>query len=93
MRILLVNTYVAPGAGGQERVALDLALGLRQAGHNVVVLGPYSNSPDLLRRIPSDVPLCEAPWRSLAPGRRESHLGLFASTLHLIRRHKIEVVS
>jgi len=93
MRILLVNTYVGPGAGGQERVALDLALGLREAGHNVVVLAPYSNSPPLLRRIPSDVPLCEAPWRDLAPGRRESHLRLFTSTLHLIRRHGIQIVS
>jgi len=93
MNVLLVNTFVASGAGGQERVALDLALGLHEAGHNVVILGPYSHSRALRQRIPPEIDLCEDPWLNLRPGRRESHLPLFRTALRLIRSHSIEIVS
>jgi glycosyltransferase involved in cell wall biosynthesis len=93
MNVLVVNTFVAAGVGGQERAALDLALGLHAAGHRVVILGPYSNSSALRKRIPPEIELCEDPWRNLPPGRRESHLQLFRTALKLIRSHSIQIVS
>jgi glycosyltransferase involved in cell wall biosynthesis len=93
MNVLLVNTFVAAGAGGQERAALDLALGLHEAGHHVVILGPYSNSSALRQRIPPEIELSEDPWRNLPPGRRESHLQLFRTALRLIRSYSIDIVS
>jgi glycosyltransferase involved in cell wall biosynthesis len=93
MNVLLVNTFVGAGAGGQERVALDMALGLLEAGHDVVILGPYSRSSALRKRIPAEIELCEDPWQNLRPGRRESHLPLFRAALRLIRSHSIEIVS
>jgi glycosyltransferase involved in cell wall biosynthesis len=93
MNVLVVNTFVAAGAGGQERVALDMALGLFEAGHEVVILGPYSRSSALRQRIPAKIELCEDPWQNLSPGRRESHLPLFRTALKLIRCHSIEIVS
>jgi glycosyltransferase involved in cell wall biosynthesis len=93
MNVLLVNTFVAAGVGGQERGALDLALGLHEAGHHIVILGPYSNSRALRQRIPPEIELCEDPWRNLPPGRGESHLQLFRTALKLIRSHSIQIVS
>jgi len=93
MNVLLVSTFVAAGTGGQERAALDLALGLLEAGHHVAILGPYSRSSALRQRIPAEIELCEDPWQNLHPGGRESHLALFRTALRLIRSHSIEIVS
>jgi glycosyltransferase involved in cell wall biosynthesis len=92
MRILVANTFVGIGAGGQERVALDLAVGLHQLGHKVVVLGPYSRSAELRRGIPSSVALFEAPWTARTPGS-ESQAALYRWAMKIIHDQQIDIVS
>ena len=92
MRILVVNSFVGRGAGGQERVALDLAIGLDRMGHSVFILGPYSHCDDLRRRIPNGVAVFEEPWETRSPGA-ESPFELFRAAFRIIRRERIEIVS
>ena len=92
MRILVVNSFVGRGAGGQERVALDLAIGLARMGHSVSILGPYSRCEDLRRQIPSNITVFEEPWARRTSGE-ESAAGLFRSALRIIRHQRIEIVS
>jgi glycosyltransferase involved in cell wall biosynthesis len=92
MRILVVNSFVGRGAGGQERVALDLAMGLDKMGHTVSILGPYSQCDDLRRRIPNRIAVFEEPWETRGPGA-ESAFELFRAAFRIIRRERIEIVS
>ena len=92
VRILLVNTYVAAHAGGQEKVVLDLANGLAESGCDVFLLSPISRSPVLLRRLRADVHRLEMPWQGL-PGGEAGHSALFRSSRKIIHRHGIDIVS
>ena len=92
MRLLLVNTYVAAHAGGQEKVVLDLANGLAESGCEVFLLSPISRSPALLRRLRADVHRLEMPWEG-SPRGEAGHSALFRSSRRIIHRHGIEVVS
>lgn len=92
MRILLVNTYVAAHAGGQERVVLDLANGLAESGCDVFLLSPISRSPVLLRRLRADVHRLEMPWQRL-PAGEASHCAMFRSSRKIILHHGIDIVS
>lgn len=91
MRVLVVNTYVAPNPGGQEKVVLDLANGLAGSGCEVFLLSPLSRSAVLRRRLQCGVHLTETPWQRL-PGEA-GHAALFRATLNILRRQRIDVIS
>jgi glycosyltransferase involved in cell wall biosynthesis len=92
VRILLVNTYVALHAGGQEKIVLDLANGLAESGCDVFLLSPISRSPALLCRLRADVHRLETPWEGLLL-QEASHSALFRSSRRIIHRHGIDIVS
>lgn len=91
MRVLVVNTYVAPDPGGQEKVVLDLANGLAGNGCQVLLLSPLSRSPVLRRRLRPGVQLLETPWKGI--GGEAGHWALFRHTRAILRRQRIDAVS
>jgi len=54
MTILVWCSWIAE-SGGMERVAVSLANGLSNRGHRVVLVGPYSNAPNLRYAIAAGV--------------------------------------
>jgi glycosyltransferase involved in cell wall biosynthesis len=90
MNILVWSSWVGHPAGGQERVALELAIQLHQRKHRVVLAGAYENSPELRARIPSGLPFYHF---DIHRHRLKRHLRLARLLQQLVREHQINVIS
>jgi glycosyltransferase involved in cell wall biosynthesis len=77
MRVVLVNSHGAdPAYGGAERYVRDLAHGLRERGHEAVVLSAFPPRADAGVET---IVLHEADWRDSPARRIRNHLGDLAS--------------
>jgi glycosyltransferase involved in cell wall biosynthesis len=90
MNILVWSSYVGQPAGGQEKIALELARQFHQRGHRVVLAGPYDNAPELRARIPAEMPYYSF---DLHRRRRKPQLAALRLLARVIREHAIEVCS
>ncbi len=87
--VLVWSSLVGENAGGQERMALELANGLASKGAYTVLMGPYSNCPALSAQISELVH-----FEDYVPKR-----GLFGHPLsalairRAVRKHRIDVIS
>lgn len=88
MTVLVWCSWVC-ASGGMERVAANLASGLANLGVRVLLVGPYSNAPDLIRQLHKDVRRIE--YQPVA-----TYAGMLQTAGFLKRvvaEHKIDIIS
>jgi len=90
MNILVWSSWVCHPAGGQERVALELASQLHQRGHRVALVGPYDNCAELREKIPAAMPYYHF---DIHRHKLKPHFAAARLIDRVIRTHQIEVVS
>lgn len=90
MNILVWSSWVRPPAGGQERMALELALRLHQHGHRVCIVGAYENAPELRAKIPADLPFYHF---DLHRRRFKRHAAATRLLQRVAAKHSAQVIS
>jgi glycosyltransferase involved in cell wall biosynthesis len=90
MNILVWSSRVARPVGGQERVALGLALHLHQRSHKVVLVGAYDNAPELCDLIPPEMAYH---FFDFHRPRFKPHMAAARRLSRIIADHNIQIVS